>query len=149
YRYLGNQLATDNTHASTGDYDGPFCIIAPSNKDLPGGGGYPVCGLYDIKKAKFGDVQNNMTFARNFGGVVDHYMGYDVGATARFGAATFVQGGINGQRRVYDTCHAPILSGTTTIQVDSPEARFCRQVSPYRPDFKLSGSHRLPADVVI
>src|SRR5262249_52158411 len=45
YRYLGNQLATDNTLISAADYGGPFCITAPLSKDLPGGGGYPVCGL--------------------------------------------------------------------------------------------------------
>jgi len=69
--------------------------------------------------------------------------------TARFGGRTFIQGGLNGQRRVYDTCNAPILSGTTTPnQVDSPEAQFCHQVTPYRPDFKLSASHTWPWNVV-
>jgi hypothetical protein len=70
--------------------------------------------------------------------------------TARLRGATFVQGGINGQRRVYDTCNASILAGTTTPnQVDSPEAQFCRQVTPYRPDFKLAASHTLPYNIVI
>jgi hypothetical protein len=44
FRYLGNQTTTDNTLATAADYDGPFCITAPSSPDLPGGGGYPVCG---------------------------------------------------------------------------------------------------------
>ena len=69
--------------------------------------------------------------------------------TARFGGGTFIQGGLNGQRRVYDTCNAPILSGTTINQADSPEAQFCHQVTPYRPDFKLAGSRALPGAVVI
>ncbi len=39
-------------------------------------------------------------------------------------------GPLNAQRRVYDTCNAPILSGTaaTALQVDNPEAPFCHQV---------------------
>jgi hypothetical protein len=151
FRYLGNQLAIDNTLITGADFSGPFCITAPSSPDLPGGGGYPVCGLYDITPAARPLQQNNTTFARYFGGITDRYMGYDIGMTARFGGRTFVQGGLNGQRRVFDTCNAPTLSGTTgttTAQVDSPEAQFCHQVSPYRPDFKLSASHTWPWDVV-
>ena len=70
----GNQVATDNTLVTAADYDGPFCVVAPPSPDLPGGGGYQVCGLYDIKPTA-PDDQNNVTLARNFGGVVDRYMG--------------------------------------------------------------------------
>jgi hypothetical protein len=109
-----------------------------------------VCGLYDITAAARPLQQNNTTFARNFGGIIDHYMGYDIGVTARFGGRTFIQGGLNGQKRVYDTCHAPILSGTLTPnQVDSPEAQFCHQVTPYRPDVKVFGSHTFPGLVTV
>jgi hypothetical protein len=150
FRYVGNQLATDNTLLTAADFDGPFCVTAPPSPDLPGGGGYPVCGLYDIKPARFGQIQNNVTLARKAGaGILDHYMGFDVGVNARFGARTFVQGGINAQRRVYDVCNAPALSGTTTNQVDSPEGLFCRQVTPYRPDVKLFGSHAFPGNISV
>ena len=149
FRYLGNQLITDNSLLTSADFDGPFCITAPPDPNLPGGGSYPVCGLYDLKAVKRGLVQNNMTFARDFGGITDRYQGFDIGVTARFGGGTFIQGGLNGQRRVYDTCNAPILSGTTINQADSPEAQFCHQVTPYRPDFKLAGSRALPSAVVI
>ena len=123
-----------------GDFDGPFCITAPPSPDLPGGGGYPVCGLYDVKAASRSLQQNNITFARNFGGIVDHYMGYDLAVAARFANGAILQGGLNAQRRVYNTCNAPrCLSSRRTPpnQVDSPEAQFCDQVLPYRPDFKL------------
>jgi hypothetical protein len=146
FRYNGNQLATDNTLISGNDFDGPFCITAPLNNDLPNGGGYQVCGLYDVKVASRSLQQNNTTFARNFGDVVDHYMGYDLTLTGRLAHAGTVQGGLNAQRRVYDTCGAPIPSGVTTLQVDSPESRFCRQVTPYRPDFKMLASFNLPLD---
>lgn len=148
FRYLGNQTATDNTLISAADFTGPFCITAPSHPDLPGGGGYPVCGLYDITSAARGLVQNNTTLARDFGGVIDHYEGFDFGVSGRFGAGTFVNGGINTQKRLLDSCRVPILSGTATNQADSPEAQFCRTVTPYRPDFKLSASHTWRWDVV-
>ena len=48
FRWLGNQTVTDNTLISNADFNGPFCITAPFSKDLPNGGGYPVCGLHDI-----------------------------------------------------------------------------------------------------
>src|SRR5262249_23238376 len=104
FRYLGNQLVTNNTLLTAGSFSGPFCIAAPLSPDLPGGGGYPVCGLYDITPAARPLLQNVVTFARNFGGITDHYMGYDIGATARFGNNNFLQGGLNGIRRVYDIC---------------------------------------------
>jgi len=144
FRYNGNQLVTDNTLIGSSDFDGPFCITAPASPDLPGGGGYPVCGLYDVKVASRSLLQNNMTFARNFGGIVDHYMGYDLTVSARLASGGVVQGGLNAQKRVYDTCNAPIASGTTVNQVDSPEARFCHQELPYRPDLKLLASYNLP-----
>jgi hypothetical protein len=150
FRYLGNQLATNNTLVRPADYNGPFCIAAPVSPDLPGGGGYPVCGLYDISPTKLGQIQNNVTLAREFGGIVDHYIGFDIGVNARFGAGTFVQGGLNAQRHLYDDCNAPILSGTTTPnQVSSPEAQFCHQIFPYRPDLKLLGSHTFPRGVIV
>ena len=149
FRYLGNQTATDNTLITPADYDGPFCVAAPSSPDLPGGGGYPVCGLYDLKPSKFGLVQNRVTRARNFGGITDHYMGFDLGVTARFGSRTFALGGLNAQRRVYDICNAATLSGATTNQVDSPEKQFCHQITPYRPDVKVLGSHTFPRDVTV
>ena len=46
---------TDNQLVTPADYD-PYCVTAPVDTRLPGGGGYQVCGLYDIKPAKFGQV---------------------------------------------------------------------------------------------
>ena len=150
FRYNGNQLVRDNTLITKADFDGPFCITAPSSPDLPNGGGYPVCGLYDIKPASRSLQQNNTTFARNFGGIVDHYMGYDVTLSARLANGTILQGGLNAQRRVYDTCNATILSGTTTPnQVDNPEARFCHQELPSRPDFKMLATFNLPLSLIV
>ena len=140
FRYLGNELANDNTLITAADFNGPFCITAPASPDLPGGGGYPVCGLYDITSAARPLVQNNVTFGRNFGkGIIDQYQGIDLGATARLHAGTFVTGGINMQKHLFDNCDTFI---------DSPEARFCRTVSPYRPDVKFSASHMWPLGLV-
>ena len=44
---------TENTAVTPADFD-PFCVTAPRDARLPGGGGYQVCGLYDVTPAKFG-----------------------------------------------------------------------------------------------
>jgi hypothetical protein len=138
-RYNHNQTAVDNTLVTNADYDGPFCIAAPRHADLPGGGDYPVCGLYDIKPTSRGQVQNHTTLARNFGGVIDQFQGIDLGANARFAGDTYLNVGVNMQKRLLDTCN--------TDGIDSPEVRFCRTVTPYRPDFKFSGSRSLIWDL--
>jgi hypothetical protein len=77
-------------------------------------------------------------------------MGYDVTLSARLANGTILQGGLNAQRRVYDTCNATILSGTTTPnQVDNPEARFCHQELPSRPDFKMLATFNLPLAMIV
>jgi hypothetical protein len=132
----GNLTAIDNTLQTNADYTGPFCITAPRHPDLPGGGGYPICGLYDVTSAARGQVQNHTTFASNFGDITSQYQGFDASANLRLPGGTFVNTGVNMQQRVLDTC--------ASDRVDSPEAQFCRQVTPYRPDFKIAASHTLP-----
>jgi hypothetical protein len=142
YRYLGNQTAVDNTLITEADFSGPFCITAPVHADLPGGGGYPVCGLYDITPAARPLQQNHTTFARNFGDPVDRYQGVDLSLNVRLNAGTFINSGINLQERLQDTCGAPAPPET----IDSPEQRFCRTRTPFLTDFKISASHQLPWD---
>ena len=43
----------DNLAIGPEDFD-PYCITAPTDPNLPGGGGYELCGLFDIKPEKFG-----------------------------------------------------------------------------------------------
>ena len=49
----GNWNVEDNLAIGPADFD-PYCAVAPMDPRLPGGGGYEVCGLYDITKAKRG-----------------------------------------------------------------------------------------------
>jgi len=152
FRYFGNQVATQNTLRSAASYDGPFCVTAPVDSKLPGGGGYQVCGLYDVKPEVRSLVQNNRTFARNFGdGIIDHLQGYQFNVNARLSQSGFVNLGVDGSRRLLDTCAAPIPAGgtATAFTVDSPEAVFCRTQSPFRPDIKASASYTLPGEVQI
>ena len=156
-RSFGNQVVVDNALTGSSSYDGPFCITAPADSNLPNGGNYPVCGLYDIKPSFQGQVQNVYKLASDFGGITDVYSGFDVTVNARMRAGTFVQGGVNAQQRHYDTCNAPLEAAVpgiaalayTVPQVDNPEKVFCDQKYPFRPDVKLMASHMLPWDVAI
>ena len=71
--WYGNFLVTDNLAITPADYD-PFCVTAPTDSRLPGDvSGKQICGLYDIKPAKFGQVNNLVTqsaaFRRSNGGL--------------------------------------------------------------------------------
>jgi len=158
-RSFSNQTTIDNQLTDASSYDGPFCIAAPANPNLPGGGGYQVCGLYDIKPVFQGQVRNIRRLASHYGGVTDVSSGFEVNMNARPWSGTFVQGGIAAGTRHYDTCNAPLVAATpgitaaayavATSQVDNPEAQRCDQTFPYRPDVKLLASHRLPWDISV
>jgi hypothetical protein len=148
-RSFGNFVVTDNRLTDASSFSGPFCVTAPSSPDLPGGGGYDVCSLYDITAAARPLVSNYLTKDSNFGGIHDTYQGFDIGTNARLPRGRFINAGLNMQNRHLDSCNAPTLSGTTVNQVDSPESRFCDQRFPFRPDFKLLGSTPLPWDMQV
>ena len=77
-RNYGNQTITvDNRYSfDKGSYDGPFCANAPADANLPNGGGYQVCGLYDLKPAIVAlnlPTDSTVTFSSNYGGETNIY----------------------------------------------------------------------------
>ena len=99
----GNFLVTDNLATTPGDYD-PFCVTAPSDARLPGGGGNQVCGLYNITPSKFGLIDNLVTQASHYGKQSEVFNGVDVTINARFATGGMVSGGLSTGGTVYDTC---------------------------------------------
>jgi hypothetical protein len=92
-RVWGNFLATDNRAVAAADFD-PYTIVAPADARLPDGGGYSL-QFYDINPAKFGQFDNFITFADNYGKQTNHYNGIDVTVNARFPFALTAQGGFS------------------------------------------------------
>jgi hypothetical protein len=92
--WYGGFLANDNAATTVADYD-PFCVTAPRDTRLPGGGGNQICGLYDIKPAVFGRQDNLVTRSSNYGGQTEVYNGVDVTLNARFGNGAQVGGGLS------------------------------------------------------
>jgi carboxypeptidase family protein len=161
-RSYGNQTVTvDNRYNfANGSYDGPFCANAPADPNLPGGGGYQVCGLYDLKQSVVNlglPVSNTITFSDNYGGETNIYKGFDVSTRATFKRGGFIQGGVTLGKRVFDQCNlvnAGIVSAVITALTEVAEifpdgSKACHQDLPYRPDIKLSGSYTLPWDVIV
>ncbi|MBI3401283.1 MAG: carboxypeptidase regulatory-like domain-containing protein [Acidobacteria bacterium] len=156
-RWYGNQTTLQNRALSVdgSSFDGPFCINTPSDARVPGSG-TQLCGLYDLKAAFVGRVDNFRTFADNFGsGISTVIQGFDISTVARFSRGTYFQAGINAQKIDTDSCSAPavgtllVVGGGAVSQVGNPEKIFCKQTFPYRPDVKLVGYTTIPYDVQI
>ena len=139
--WYGGFLATDNLALTPADFD-PYCVTAPRDSRLPGGGGNPVCGLYDIKPTRFGQVNNLVTLASHYGKQTRVYNGVDATLNARFGRGGQFSGGVSTGRTVTDECFV----------VDSPQqARdgFCKITPPWSAEtqVKFMVIHALPWDL--
>jgi hypothetical protein len=160
-RWFGNQTVTVDNRYNLSSYDGPFCITAPSDPNLPGGGGYPVCGLYDLKPSLVSlPASSTITFSSNYGGGEKNiYQGFEVSTVARPKSGAFIQAGINASKRIFDQCNL-VAAGVKQMVLDAgtppngevaeiyPDgSRACHQEFGYRPDVKLLGSYTLPWDV--
>ncbi len=99
----------DNTLIGPSDFD-EYCFTAPTDPRLPHSG-ERLCGLYDLKPAKFGLVDNLVTQQSNFGDHTRVYNGVDATMSARFPGGAQVSGGLSIGRTVDDNC----------VVIDSPQ----------------------------
>jgi hypothetical protein len=163
HRWSGNELALVNTALSRSDFTGPFCVTAPTDTRLPGGGGYPVCGLYDVNAPALGRVAELVTHADNLGsGVTQSNTGFTLTSNVRL-ANALLQGGIDVRRDRLDTCGIDLgdhpaaitfpISGGSGITVAAtafdnmvyPDgSQSCASDTGFRPDIKFAGSYELP-----
>ena len=130
-----NFVVTDNLAVTPEDYD-HYCITAPVDPRLPDGGGYPVCGLYDIKPSKFGLSNNLVVKTSQFGNRSELYDGVDLHLNARLPRGAFIGGGLSTGRTATNNC----------VVVDSPDQRFCELTPPFRTQAKFHASYPLPWD---
>jgi Carboxypeptidase regulatory-like domain len=130
-----NFTVTDNLAVSSQDYD-QYCITAPVDQRLPDGGGYPICGLYDIKPEKFGLSDNLVVPTSRFGNRTEVYDGVDLTLNARLPGGAFVGGGLSSGRTATDNC----------VVVDSPDQRYCQVTPPFSTQAKFHASYPLPWD---
>jgi hypothetical protein len=93
-RWYGNFLATDNLALAAADFN-QFSVVAPSDSRLPSGGGQTVGGLVNVVPTKFGQTNNLLTFADNYGKQSESWQGVDVSVNARLRGGVLAQGGIS------------------------------------------------------
>ena len=121
---------TDNLAVTSEDFD-PYCITAPIDSRLPSGGGYEVCGLFDIVPAKYGKGKNLITKAKK-SRVADFFT---VGFNTRFRGAVELGGSLDMGRIVDDHCFV----------IDSPQQMLnCRIVSPFASQTQLKMHWSVP-----
>jgi hypothetical protein len=118
-RWYGNISVTDNLAVTPADYSS-YCITAPVDSRLPNGGGYPVCGLYDISPTSFGQTNNLITQASSYGTAREFYNGFDFSLNARLPRGVVMSGGTSTGHTVTDTCFI----------VDSPQQLLNCKVDP-------------------
>ena len=132
----------DNLAVTPADHS-PYCITAPVDSRLPGGGGYQVCGLYDIAPGKFGQGELLVTRASNYDNGKSRTSDF-VGASVRtrLGPGVELGGSVDTGRTVEDHCFV----------IDSPQQLLhCRFVAPFKAQtsIKMHGTYPLPAGLVI
>ncbi len=135
-RTFGNYRTTKNLALGADPsihYD-PFCVTLPVDSRLPGDGGNQVCGLYDIKPAMRGVVQNYVTTQSTFGEQKEVYDGFDATVNVRMPRG-LLAGGLNTGRTRNNVC----------LVVNSPqELLFCDQRPPFLTQVKFTGAYELP-----
>lgn len=126
---------TDNLAVTPADFE-PYCITAPTNPNLPGGGGYEVCGLYDIVPGKFGQGSQVWTRASEFGDGKSRVSNFvSASVSTRLGGGREVGGSIDTGQIVEDNCFV----------ADSPQQLlFCRVVTPFGSQTQLKAYWSLP-----
>ena len=155
-RTFGNATFTDDLRYDANSYDS-FCIRAPPDPDLPGGGGYQVCGVKDLKPAVFAQnlpANSLIRFSDDFGGETNLYQGYDVNLEARFRNGAFLKGGLAATARTFDNCNllkagldAVVGAAAQGTEIYADGSTGCHREYGYRPDAKISGSYTLPYDI--
>jgi hypothetical protein len=133
----GSDWVTNNVAVSAGDYS-PFCVTAPVDPRLPNGGGYQVCGMYDVNPAKFGKVQNVVSNPADFGSRTYVYNGVDAAFNARFGRGGILYGGLSLGTKHANRCASPNVP-----------AQFCDYTVPVQglSQYKISVSYPLPYQI--
>ena len=133
-RWYGNTRVTDNLAVNPADYS-PYCVTAPADNRLPNGGGYEICGLYNISPDKFGAVSNLVALSKDYGDDKEIFNGVDVSLNARLPQGIVVQGGTSTGRTMTENCFV----------VDSPESlRNCKVAPPFQTQIKMLAVYPLP-----
>lgn len=149
----GGFSATQNTSVAAGTSDfTTFCVTAPIDARLPGGGGNPICDLYDVNLNKFAQSTLIVSGApTQNGNQREVYNGFDVVANIRLSRRININGGVNTGRTETDVCGLAQnnLQYTANIPATTPHTKeYCDVLPPWSAStqVKFSGAVPLPYD---
>jgi hypothetical protein len=131
---------TDNLLVTPDDYS-PYCVTAPLDPRLPQGGGYQVCGLYDVSVAKFNQIQNVVKSQKNFGKRSKVSDFFSTGLESQFRQGVSLGASVDTGRTVQDNCFV----------VDSPQQLLnCHLVTPFKAQtlVKVHGAYSFPGNFI-
>jgi hypothetical protein len=142
-RWFRGVTVTDNLARTPDEYDS-YVVTAPSDSRLPGGGNYPIRIFVPTAAAAGEPARNFITFETDFGPERTNYWhGVDLTLNARTRWGLTFSGGTSTGRSVQDEC-------ATTVLIDSPDPRDCRDVDPFQTTFRGLASYTIPKiDVLV
>ncbi len=138
-RWYGNFAVTDNRATTAADYTS-FAFPVPIDARLPNSGAM-LGGFVDVVPSKFGQVDQIVTSAKNYGTQIQRWNGVDIDLTARPRNGLFFQGGISTGRTLLDNCE--VARQLPEILGSQPLA-YCRRESPFLTQFKGLGGYTVP-----
>jgi hypothetical protein len=142
-RSYGNLRVTQNTAVTSADYTG-YCVTAPVDARLPGGGGNQLCGYVDINPNKFGQTLNVIQETSHFGKAEDVYDGIDLTEIVRLPGSINISGGVSIGRERTNNCYAlndlSLMSAFGGARLESR----CDVRPPFQPNVKFLVVYPLP-----
>ena len=158
-RWFGNHRVTYNAAVTPDDFD-EFSVPVPMDPRLSTSG-ENLGGFFNISPEAFGDRDEVITSAEDFGGISQDYHGVDVLLNARLPNGILLQGGTSTGRTQTDLCN--VLDGNPHITAVGPFTRtsgqrwqtvsevsteHCDIKPPVQTNFKFSAVVPLPGDVM-
>ena len=140
-RIYGNFVVTQNRATPLSDFD-QFYVTAPTDPRLPGGGGYEVGPVVDIKQDATGRAVDNLTtFASAFGTQTRHWNGFDLTVDARLDNGLIVAGGMSTGRASSNACD----TAAATPVFNAPDSLlFCDNTEAFLTRVKAYATYQIP-----
>jgi hypothetical protein len=144
---LGSGVA-DNLAQTPADFQ-PYCVTAPSDPRLPGGGGYQVCGLYDVAPEKFGVGQVVVRRPSNYGNGASRKSDFfTFSINSRLQNGVEYGASVDTGRSVDDKCFVVDSPAQATYDLVTNPAipTYCRVVTPFsaQTQLKVYANYQLP-----
>jgi hypothetical protein len=136
-RWYGNFAVTDNVATAAADYT-LFKLPVPVDSRLPNSGG--AVTVATINPDKFGQVNTQVTAAKNFGKQIERWQGIDVTLNARLPNGVVAQGGVSRGSRLLDDCE---IAAKLPEILDTFPTDYCRKEQPFQTQAKFLGTYTI------